>query len=83
MTETKGKLACSTDFIITFPLVIAMKGTCNLMGLNHLASNGRSGSGYPVSFVRVLSGSIGAGRFTGITAHGAKLTRRGANTMPA
>ena len=81
--ETKGEPFRSVDFIITLPLVIGAKGTCNLMGLNHLASNGRSGSGYPVSFVRVLSGSIGAGRFTGITAHGAKLTRRGANTMPA
>jgi hypothetical protein len=79
--ETKRELSRSMDFIITLPLVIGAKGTCNLMGLNHLASNGRSGSGYPVSFVRVLSVSIGAGRFTGITAHGAKLTRRGANTM--
>lgn len=81
--ETKGEPFRSVDFIITLPLVIGSKGTCNLMGLNHLASNGRSGSGYPVSFVRVLSGSIGAGRFTGITAHGVKLTRRGANAMPA
>ena len=81
--ETKRELSRSMDFIVTLPLVIGAKGTCNLMGLNHLASNGRSGFGYPVSFVRMLSGSLGAGRFTGITAHGAKLTRRGANTMPA